>query len=156
MYSWSFGLELSWFQSIVNCLGEKGKSSQYCRSLFRMMSIVGYCTFPLAVFGFIVSVIPHGHVLPLKIIMIIISLLWSTTSCAIVLRDLVNEGKITLCIYPVILFYTFLAWYSIIAWLQSNDQQYPIFYIKLRLNKNMQSNNWYIISLIKWYRMFSW
>ena len=80
-----------------------------------MMSVVGYCTFPLAVFGFIVSVIPHGHVLPLKIVLIVVSLLWSTTSCAIVMKDLINAEKTTLCVYPVILFYTFLAWYSIVA-----------------------------------------
>ena len=79
------------------------------------MSAVGYCTFPLAIFGFIVSVIPKGHVIILKFIMIAISLLWSIASCAVVMKDLVSPERTFLCIYPVVLFYMFLGWYAIVA-----------------------------------------
>lgn len=79
------------------------------------MSAVGYCTFPLAIFGFIVSMIPEGHVVWLKIIIILFSMLWSIASCAVVMKDLVNPTKTFLCIYPIFLFYAFLGWYAIIA-----------------------------------------
>lgn len=53
------------------------------------MSSVGYCMVPLTLFGFIVSVLPKGVPTPIKIIIIVISLLWSTVSCLIVMRGLV-------------------------------------------------------------------
>jgi hypothetical protein len=79
------------------------------------MSAVGYCLFPLAIIGFIVS--PLQSVIPIwiKLPIIIIALFWSTISCLIVMRDLVNEDKKWLCAYPVFLFYVFMAWYAIVA-----------------------------------------
>lgn len=55
------------------------------------MSAVGYCLFPLAVIGFLVSLLPSGAPIWLKLPLIIIALMWSTISCLIVMRDLVNE-----------------------------------------------------------------
>lgn len=79
------------------------------------MSSVGYCMVPLTVFGFIVSVLPDGVPIGVKLALIIISLLWSTVSCLIVMRGLVAEEKKWLCAYPVFLFYVFMAWYAIVT-----------------------------------------
>ena len=79
------------------------------------MSSVGYCMVPLALFGFIVSVLSKGVPAPVKIVIIVISLLWSTVSCLIVMRGLVAEEKKWLCAYPVFLFYIFMAWYAIVT-----------------------------------------
>lgn len=70
---------------------------------------------PLAFFGFIVSVLPSGVPVAVKIPIIVIALLWSTVSCLIVMRGLVAEEKKWLCVYPVFLFYIFMAWYSIVT-----------------------------------------
>ena len=77
------------------------------------MSAVGYCLFPLAIIGFIVSLLPLPAFIKLPII--IVGLLWSTVSCLLVMRDLVRDDKKWLCGYPVFLFYVFMAWYSIVA-----------------------------------------
>ena len=79
------------------------------------MSAVGYCLFPLAILGFIVSLLPNVTPVWVKLPIIIIALLWSTISCLIVMRDLVNDDKKWLCAYPVFLFYVFMAWYAIVA-----------------------------------------
>lgn len=70
---------------------------------------------PLAIFGFIVSVLPKAVPTPIKIAIIIISLLWSTVSCLIVMKGLVAEEKKWLCSYPVFLLYIFMAWYAIVT-----------------------------------------
>lgn len=77
------------------------------------MSAVGYCLFPLAIIGSIISLLPIPAFI--KLPLIIVALLWSTVSCLIVMRDLVEEEKKWLCGYPVFLFYTFMAWYVIVA-----------------------------------------
>lgn len=77
------------------------------------MSIVGYCMFPLAILGFIVSLLPIHAIIKLPII--IVALMWSTVSCLLVMRDLVSEERKWLCGYPVFLFYVFMAWYVIVA-----------------------------------------
>lgn len=79
------------------------------------MSAVGYCLFPLAVLGFIVSLLPHSTPVWVKLPIIIVALLWSTVSCLMVMRDLVHDDKKWLCAYPVFLFYVFMAWYAIVA-----------------------------------------
>ena len=81
------------------------------------MSAVGYCLFPLSVLGFIISLLPVTVPAFVKLILIIIALLWSTVSCLLVMRDLVEDEKKWLCGYPIFLFYVFMAWYSIVAWL---------------------------------------
>ena len=100
---------------IVDFWETKGNNSPYDRSLFQTMSSVGYCMVPLTVFGFIVSVLPDGVPIGVKLALIIISLLWSTVSCLIVMRGLVAEEKKWLCAYPVFLFYVFMAWYAIVT-----------------------------------------
>ena len=79
------------------------------------MSAVGYCLFPLSVLGFIISLLPVTVPAFVKLILIIIALLWSTVSCLLVMRDLVEDEKKWLCGYPIFLFYVFMAWYSIVA-----------------------------------------
>lgn len=103
----------------INCklLGSKGYILSLCSSLFQSMSAVGYCLFPLSIIGFIVSLLPLHAIIKLPII--IIALLWSTVSCLLVMRDLVQEEKKFLCGYPVFLFYVFMAWYAVVAWWKS-------------------------------------
>lgn len=70
---------------------------------------------PLALFGFVVSLMPNGVPGFVKLLLILVGLLWSVVSCVIVIRDLVSETKKFLCVYPILLFYVFLAWYAIVA-----------------------------------------
>lgn len=79
------------------------------------MSAVGYCLIPLALIGFIVSVLPSSVPIWVKLPLILIALCWSTVSCLLVMRDLVNEQRKWLSAYPVFLFYIFMAWYAIVA-----------------------------------------
>ena len=122
MYFCCFGLEDVWWVWIADYLVPKGmKLDKYFRSLLQYLSAVGYCVFPLAIIGFLVSVL-HS-VLPsfVKIIILIVALLWSIVSCLIVMRDIVAEEKKWLCAYPIFLFYLFMAWYAIVVWRRCND-----------------------------------
>lgn len=70
---------------------------------------------PLTLLGFIVALIPGSVPVFVRLLLILLGLIWSTVSCLMVMRDLVSESRRFLCVYPILLFYIFLAWYAIVA-----------------------------------------
>lgn len=101
----------------INCklLGSKGYYKRYFRSLFLIVSTVGYCLVPLALMGFLTTLL-HSLLNGLvKCILLIFALSWSSMSCMLIMRDLVSQERKWLCTYPIFLFYIFLAWYAIIV-----------------------------------------
>lgn len=85
------------------------------RSIFQSISVIGYCMLPLTLLGFIVSLISGKAPSFVCLILVLLGLVWSVVSCVIVMRDLVSQRKKYLCVYPILLFYIFLAWYAIVA-----------------------------------------
>ena len=78
---------------------------------------------PLAIFGFIVALLPRSTPAFVNLILVLVGLLWSSVSCIIVIGHMLGESddddskknKKYLCAYPIFLFYIFLAWYAVVA-----------------------------------------
>ena len=51
----------------------------------------------------------------IKFILLMLGLSWATVACMLVMRDLGNEEKKWLYVYPIFLFYLFLGWYATVA-----------------------------------------
>ena len=76
--------------------------------------VLGYCVFPIVIATFvncICSFLP-GFV---KFIISGVSWIWSTTSSISFMAALLPVDRKELGIYPIAIFYLFLAWFSVLA-----------------------------------------
>lgn len=73
---------------------------------------LGYCTFPLLSAAFLNLILPFF----IKIIVTGIAYAWSTLAALNFLKDLNLENKRALALYPIFLFYFFIAWLILISW----------------------------------------
>ena len=80
-------------------------------SFFQSVCILGYCVFPLTLsaigcllFGYL-----FGSAL-IKLLVVSAGFIWSTRASVVFMEQVINEKRKLLAVYPVFMFYTFLAW----------------------------------------------
>ncbi len=80
-------------------------------SFFQSVCILGYCVFPLTLsaigcllFGYL-----FGSAL-IKLLVVSAGFVWSTRASVVFMEQVINEKRKLLAVYPVFMFYTFLAW----------------------------------------------
>ena len=76
--------------------------------------MLGYCLFPLNVAAIINLLIgAYVHIL-IKLLYVLVAFVWSTYSSVHFIKEMVPEDRKELAMYPVFLFYLFLAWFIIL------------------------------------------
>ena len=80
-------------------------------SFFQSVCILGYCVFPLTlsamgclIFGYL-----FGSAL-IKLLVVSAGFIWSTRASVVFMEQVICEKRKLLAVYPVFMFYTFLAW----------------------------------------------
>jgi hypothetical protein len=80
-------------------------------SFFQSVCILGYCVFPLTLsavgclfFGFMFS---SAFI---KMLVVGAGFVWSTRASVVFMQQVISEERKLLAVYPVFMFYTFLAW----------------------------------------------
>ena len=80
-------------------------------SFFQSVCILGYCVFPLTlsamgclIFGYL-----FGSAL-IKLLVVSAGFIWSTRASVVFMEQVISEKRKLLAVYPVFMFYTFLAW----------------------------------------------
>eukprot|EP00331_Platyophrya_macrostoma_P009039 CAMPEP_0176420526 /NCGR_PEP_ID=MMETSP0127-20121128/8653_1 /TAXON_ID=938130 /ORGANISM="Platyophrya macrostoma, Strain WH" /LENGTH=220 /DNA_ID=CAMNT_0017801127 /DNA_START=34 /DNA_END=694 /DNA_ORIENTATION=+ len=86
-------------------------------SFFQSVCVLGYCVFPISVAALVLSIIHAFISVPIIISLILsgMAFVWSTFSSVGFMKALVNEEKKLLAAYPVLLFYLYLSWFTMIA-----------------------------------------
>lgn len=78
------------------------------------MCVLGYCVFPLtlaAVFVDFFKMIPLGPLSTiLDLAVLAVAFLWSTRASAVFIGQYIAAPRRVLAVFPVLFFYTFLAW----------------------------------------------
>eukprot|EP01039_Chlorochromonas_danica_P006848 gene6848-7569_t len=80
-------------------------------SFFQSVCILGYCVFPLtlsALACLIARLLVRSIIV--KLIFVTIGFIWSTRASVVFMTEVIKEERRSLAVYPVLFFYTFLAW----------------------------------------------
>ena len=83
-------------------------------SFFQSICLLGYCLFPLnmaAIVNLLIGGVVHIIV---KLAYVAFAFCWSTYSSVHFIKEMVPEDRKELAMYPVFLFYLFLAWFIIL------------------------------------------
>lgn len=96
------------------------------RSFFQSVCVLGYCVAPINIGALIVAILHNLLPFIVKLVLVLGCFGWSTfcnyyVSIFIIasigfMSSLVSEQKKVLAVYPVFLFYLFLAWFALVAW----------------------------------------
>ena len=83
-------------------------------SFFQSVCVLGYCVFPMTMAAVLVDVfkmIPLGIVSTvIDLVVLGIAFLWSTRASAVFIGQYIVSSRRVLAVFPVLFFYTFLAW----------------------------------------------
>ncbi|KAM3128768.1 hypothetical protein pb186bvf_019128 [Paramecium bursaria] len=79
-------------------------------SFFQSVCVLGYCVFPINLGALIVAFVGY---FPIKLVLVLACFGWSTYASIGFMGALVLEERKLLAVYPVFLFYLFLAWFAI-------------------------------------------
>ena len=80
-------------------------------SFFQSVCILGYCIFPLTISAFVSLIVRLIYnTIVLKLIIVGAGFLWSTRASVVFMGQVIKEERRILAVYPVFLFYTFIAW----------------------------------------------
>lgn len=94
-------------------------------SFFQCVCVLGYCVFPIVIAAVAIYVfkLVGIHILPIKIIVSGVALVWSTFSiwCFIIgsisfMNVLIEDNKKYIATYPIFLFYLFIDWFTLFIW----------------------------------------
>ena len=94
-------------------------------SFFQCVCVLGYCVFPIVIAAVAIYVfkLVGIHILPIKIIVSGVALVWSTFSiwCFIIgsisfMNVLIEDNKKYIATYPIFLFYLFIDWFTLLIW----------------------------------------
>lgn len=82
-------------------------------SFFQCVCVLGYCVFPVNLAALAVVLLKGMHInlLLFKAVLVAVAVVWSTVSSITFTRVIVEEGKRAIAIYPIFLFYLFIAWF---------------------------------------------
>jgi hypothetical protein len=83
-------------------------------SFFQSVCVLGYCVFPMVLAAAAVDLlkmIPLGVFSTLcELAVLVVAFLWSTRASAVFIGQYIASSRRVLAVYPVLFFYTFLAW----------------------------------------------
>ena len=83
-------------------------------SFFQSICLLGYCLFPLNMAAIVNLIIgSYVHII-VKLLYVAVAFAWSTYSSVHFIKEMVPEDRKELAMYPVFLFYLFLAWFIIL------------------------------------------
>lgn len=80
-------------------------------SFFQSVCILGYCVFPLTLSA--VGCLLFGYLFSsvfIKLLVVGAGFVWSTRASVVFMQQVISEERKLLAVYPVFMFYTFLAW----------------------------------------------
>ena len=80
-------------------------------SFFQSVCILGYCVFPLTLSA--VGCLFFGYMFSsafIKLLVVGAGFVWSTRASVVFMQQVISEERKLLAVYPVFMFYTFLAW----------------------------------------------
>ena len=82
-------------------------------SFFQCVCALGYCIFPINIAALIIILLKtmNADFLVLKIVITGIALIWSTMSSISFTAVSISEEKRLINVYPIFLFYLFIAWF---------------------------------------------
>ena len=83
-------------------------------SFFQSVCVLGYCVFPMVLAAVVVDLlkmIPLGAFSTLcELATLVVAFLWATRASAVFIGQYIVPSRRVLAVYPVLFFYTFLAW----------------------------------------------
>jgi len=95
------------------------------RSFFQSVCVLGYCVAPINIGALIVAILHNLLPFVVKLLLVLGCFGWSTfckykylfiiIASIGFMSSLVSEQKKVLAVYPVFLFYLFLAWFALVA-----------------------------------------
>lgn len=80
-------------------------------SFFQSVCILGYCVFPLTLSA--IGCLLFGYLFGsafIKLLVVSAGFIWSTRASVVFMEQVIKEERKILAVYPVFMFYTFLAW----------------------------------------------
>ncbi|KHJ88970.1 Yip1 domain protein [Oesophagostomum dentatum] len=99
---------ITFFGSIVVTLNIKLLGGQI--SFFQSLCVIGYCLLPPLVAALICSMLLHGKVFILRLVITSVGFCWSTFAAMGFLAGCQPEKKRLLVVYPIFLFYFVVSW----------------------------------------------
>eukprot|EP01017_Pseudomicrothorax_dubius_P022415 TRINITY_DN2426_c0_g2_i2.p2 TRINITY_DN2426_c0_g2~~TRINITY_DN2426_c0_g2_i2.p2 ORF type:complete len:125 (-),score=26.90 TRINITY_DN2426_c0_g2_i2:122-496(-) len=84
-------------------------------SFFQSVCVLGYCVFPLDLAALTLWFLPRDTPFLIRLAIVGLGFAWSTMSSVAFMGALVTDEKKVLGVYPVFLFYLFLAWFVLIV-----------------------------------------
>jgi protein YIPF6 len=101
-----------WFGSVVVTVNAQLLGGTI--SFFQSVCVLGYCVFPLTMAAVAVDflkMIPLGFFSTLcEIAVLGVAFLWSTRASSVFIAQYISAPRRVLAVFPVLFFYTFLAW----------------------------------------------
>jgi len=82
-------------------------------SFFQSVCVLGYSVFPLNLAS-LIMIFGHSWYFLVRLAIVMIGFFWSTVSTSGFMGALVSQEKKMLAVYPVCLFYLFIAWFIIV------------------------------------------
>lgn len=84
-------------------------------SFFQCVCVLGYCIFPVNIAALVIVLLKGVKVnlLLIKMVIVGVAVLWSTVSSITFTSVIVDPGKRAIAIYPIFLFYLFIAWFAL-------------------------------------------
>ena len=84
-------------------------------SFFQCVCVLGYCIFPVNLAALTILFLKGAkiNVLLVKLVLVVVSVIWSTMSSVTFASVVVDPGKRAIAIYPIFLFYLFIAWFAL-------------------------------------------
>ena len=83
-------------------------------SFFQSVCVLGYCVFPMTMAAVVVDLfkmIPLGAFSTLvELGILVVAFLWSTRASSVFIGQYIGPSRRVLAVFPVLFFYTFLAW----------------------------------------------
>jgi hypothetical protein len=83
-------------------------------SFFQSVCVLGYCVFPMTMAALVVDLlkmIPIGALATLlDLAVLAVAFLWSTRASSVFIGQYIAAPRRVLAVFPVLFFYTFLAW----------------------------------------------
>jgi hypothetical protein len=83
-------------------------------SFFQSVCVLGYCVFPMAMAAAAVDLLKMVHLgifsTILELAVLVVAFLWSTRASSVFIGQYIIASRRVLAVFPVLFFYTFLAW----------------------------------------------
>lgn len=82
-------------------------------SFFQSICVLGYCVFPINLAALAIVFLKKlgMNLLILKLGIVGVAVIWSTLSSISFTKVIVDEEKRAIAVYPIFLFYLFIAWF---------------------------------------------